>query len=34
LSETIRIMAAIDRTIEDKGGWPGAFNGRRGITGE
>ncbi len=26
LSETIRIMAAIDEVIESHGGWPGAFH--------
>jgi hypothetical protein len=26
LSETIRLMAEIDRTIDAHGGWPGAFN--------
>lgn len=25
LSETIRLMAQIDRAIDDRGGWPGAF---------
>ena len=25
LSETIRIMAEIDKVIESHGGWPGAF---------
>jgi len=27
LHETIRLMAAIDLTIETQGGWPGAFGG-------
>jgi hypothetical protein len=27
LHETIRLMAAIDQTIETQGGWPGAFDG-------
>jgi hypothetical protein len=27
LRETIRLMAAIDQTIETQGGWPGAFDG-------
>lgn len=26
LDETTRVMTEIDRTIEDHGGWPGAFN--------
>ena len=25
LSETIRLMAEIDRVIDEHGGWPGAF---------
>ncbi len=29
LSETIRLMAAIDQTIAAHGDWPGAFGGAR-----